>query len=171
MKKRIRLTESQLHNVIKKCVNEALTEMDPETYASYANKRAAQGEYDKAIEGSNAAAKSWNRKYGQNGKYLMRPYGNISRSGIGGYEIANGLGTDIGVMGKSYSDSQYSFKPQSQGGGWDVYRNEQEEDFNDRFVPSDLQQGYETAKRMNGRNSRIDRHNPDSDDDFAEYNN
>ena len=37
---RIRLTESQLHNIIRKCVNEAVNELDWKTYANAAKKQA-----------------------------------------------------------------------------------------------------------------------------------
>ena len=39
MKQRIRLTEGDLHRIVRQCVNEALDELDARTYASYANKR------------------------------------------------------------------------------------------------------------------------------------
>ena len=43
----IKLTESDLHRIVKESVNkilsEAINELDPRTYASYADKRRAQG--------------------------------------------------------------------------------------------------------------------------------
>ena len=44
MGKNIRLTESQFNELITESVNRILTELDPRTYASYANKRRAQGQ-------------------------------------------------------------------------------------------------------------------------------
>ena len=38
MKQKIRLTEGDLHRIIRNCVNEALNELDARTYASYADK-------------------------------------------------------------------------------------------------------------------------------------
>ncbi len=61
---RIRLTESQLHNVIRKCINEAINELDPRTYANYAAGRQAQGQNEKARQGREAAVNAWNKQYG-----------------------------------------------------------------------------------------------------------
>lgn len=43
MKRTIKLTESDLHNMISEAVKVALNELDPRTYASYADKRRQQG--------------------------------------------------------------------------------------------------------------------------------
>lgn len=72
-KKLIRLTEGDLHRIIKESVeriiNEAqLNELAPRTYASYAQKRAAQGQYDKAERGRNAAVDAFNKQYGSDVK-------------------------------------------------------------------------------------------------------
>lgn len=64
MKKIIRLTESDLHHIVRQSVNEALNELDPRTYASYANKRQAQGQMDKAEQGKQAARNAFNKQYG-----------------------------------------------------------------------------------------------------------
>ena len=74
-KKRIRLTESQLHNVIKRCVNEALNELSPEVAARYEGGRQAQADnainsqekfkyQQKANSGREYAQNAWNNKYG-----------------------------------------------------------------------------------------------------------
>lgn len=65
MKKIIRLTESDLHRIVRQSVNEALNELDPRTYASYADKRQAQGQMDKAQQGQQAARNAFNKKYGE----------------------------------------------------------------------------------------------------------
>lgn len=70
----MRLTEAQLHQVIKESVEKILreselNELDPRTYASYAQKRAAQGQMDKAQSGRQAAANAWNKQYGRNDEY------------------------------------------------------------------------------------------------------
>ena len=69
MKQTIKLKESQLRNIIKECIinvlNEGqLNELDPRTYASYAQKRAAQGQAAKATAGRMAARDAWNKQYG-----------------------------------------------------------------------------------------------------------
>jgi len=67
--KLIRLTEADLHRIIKESVNkvlsEAVNELHPLTYASYADKRAQQHEFDKAYQGKKAAIDSWNKQYGK----------------------------------------------------------------------------------------------------------
>ena len=69
-KKLIRLTEGDLHRIVKESVNrvlsESINELDPRTYASYAQKRAAQGQDDKAMSGQLAARDAWNKQYGEN---------------------------------------------------------------------------------------------------------
>ena len=79
MGKNIRLNESQFNELITETVNRILTELDPRTYASYANKRRAQGQNannfsdmvkytSKAEAGEEAARNAWNKKYGYDGK-------------------------------------------------------------------------------------------------------
>jgi hypothetical protein len=68
-KKIVRLTESDLHRIIKESVEQILSEaqlneLDPRTYASYAQKRAAQGNPMKANAGADAARSAWNKEYG-----------------------------------------------------------------------------------------------------------
>ena len=73
-KKVVRLTESQLHNIIAESVSQLLMELDPRTYASYADKRRQQAQQstdygdiskfaDKAEKGEQAARNAWNKKY------------------------------------------------------------------------------------------------------------
>ena len=79
MGKNIRLNESQFNELITETVNRILTELDPRTYASYANKRRAQGQNannfsdmvkytSKAEAGEEAARNAWNKKYGYDEK-------------------------------------------------------------------------------------------------------
>ena len=63
MKKTIRLTESELHNIIGEAVRTALNELDPRTYASAASKAQDRGDA-RASKFRNAAVDSWNRDYG-----------------------------------------------------------------------------------------------------------
>jgi hypothetical protein len=62
-KKLIRLTESDLHNIIKESVNNILSELDWKTYANAAKKRAEQGRHDDANKLIDAANKSIRNKY------------------------------------------------------------------------------------------------------------
>lgn len=87
MKKIIRLTEGDLHRVIENAVRrvlkeETLNELDPRTYASYADKRAAQGQDYKASQGRQAAVDAWNKKYAFNRNI---PNGYMQKDGNGGY--------------------------------------------------------------------------------------
>jgi len=74
MKKIIRLTESDLHKIVKNSVKRILkesqlNELDPRTYASYAQKRKAQGQYDKARKGYDAAIDAFDDQYGSTTMY------------------------------------------------------------------------------------------------------
>lgn len=85
----IRLTESDLHRIVKESVNkilsEAINELDPRTYASYADKRRAQGQNDKAFRGTQAAANAWNKEYGEEWP--------DARKFMGSYDLRNDDGT------------------------------------------------------------------------------
>ena len=76
MRKRIILTESDLHRIVNRSVkrilreSQLLTELDPRTYANYARGRAAQGDYEKAVEGQRWAARQFNKQYGHNNRNL-----------------------------------------------------------------------------------------------------
>lgn len=63
-KKLIRLTESDLHKVIKESVNKVLTELDWKTYANAARKRLDQDEDDKAEELAYFATDRFNDDFG-----------------------------------------------------------------------------------------------------------
>ena len=58
------MTESQLHNIIAESVNQILCELDPRTYASAAEKRRLQGNFDASRNLKNHAVKTWNDLYG-----------------------------------------------------------------------------------------------------------
>ena len=77
-KKLIRLTESDLHRIVKESVNKVLTELDWTTYSNYQKGRMAQanqarqnGDYEKekmysqkAVQGGNAAGNAMRQKHG-----------------------------------------------------------------------------------------------------------
>lgn len=69
-KRQVKVSESQLHQIVKESVNKLLkeiqlNELDPRTYASYAAKRQAQGQTNKAKDGEDAAIQAWNKQYGK----------------------------------------------------------------------------------------------------------
>lgn len=76
MKQTIRLKESELRRMIAESVKGMLNELDPRTYASYAQKRQQQAQQmpkgsfeqaklmDKASTGQLAARDAWNKQYG-----------------------------------------------------------------------------------------------------------
>lgn len=66
MKKRIKLTESDLHRVIKESVKHVISELDWKTYVNAANKRQAQGKQENANQLLGAANKSFNKKHFNN---------------------------------------------------------------------------------------------------------
>jgi len=80
-KRTIRLTESELHMVIAESVRRCLTELDARTYASYAQKRAQQGNYEKAVQGQRAAVDAWNQQYGRSRR---TPNGFVQKADDGG---------------------------------------------------------------------------------------
>lgn len=69
---RVRLTESQLHNVIKESVKQVLSELDWKTYANASRKRKEQGKDQNAHDLSFYAAKQFQKKH--NLPNLDKPY-------------------------------------------------------------------------------------------------
>lgn len=84
------ITKSELKSIVEESVNRILSEaqlneLDPRTYASYANKRRAQGQNannfsdmvkytSKAEDGEEAARNAWNKKYGYDEKISRQGY-------------------------------------------------------------------------------------------------
>ena len=69
----MKITKKQLQGMIAESINRVLSEtqlneLDPRTYASYAQKRAAQGQYSKANVGREAAIDAFNQQYGYDDK-------------------------------------------------------------------------------------------------------
>lgn len=126
-KRTIRLTESDLHRVIKESVRQCLTELDWRTYASYADKRWKQAQDDqwnhrfddsyyespylsKYREGQKAKRKAFNDQYfdgedvegymGEKGINMQEPFG-------GDRNYVNSTWRDVnGVRKKSLSDDE-----------------------------------------------------------------
>lgn len=63
-KKIVRLTESDLHNMITEAVKDALNELDPRTHSSAAEKARLRGEFDRARKFKKSAFDAWERDYG-----------------------------------------------------------------------------------------------------------
>lgn len=100
------IKESQLREMIAESVKKVLSELDARTYASYADKRAAQGEFRKANAGRDAARKAWNDKFAYdksdaNG-YSREHMIDTSKTpyGIGYSQMSRGINGDA-----NYSDS------------------------------------------------------------------
>lgn len=113
MKKIIRLTEADLHDIIM----EAINEMDPRTYASYAEKRAEQARgtrpmspsqkrknmtpqemYSQASQGKSAAVSAFNDQYGYDKEYPLN--GKITR----------GLNTRRYFIDRGSGDENYPYR-------------------------------------------------------------
>ena len=99
-KKIIKLTESDLHKIVKESVNkilsEAINELDPRTYASYAQKRQQQADNatnmsdkwkygDKAWQGQVAARDAYNKQFGTNSQNFGRGYNEFHNMNHGMY--------------------------------------------------------------------------------------
>ena len=69
-KKVVRLTESQLHNIIAESVSQILMELDPRTYASAADKAKERGNNERSDKFRSAAANTFEKDFG-NDKYSM----------------------------------------------------------------------------------------------------
>lgn len=120
MKRTIRLTESDLHRVIKESVNKILNELDARTYASYAQKRAAQGQYAKAVEGQNAAVDAWNQQYGRSNN---TPNGFVQQTKDGTHGQWNGYDHDSYRMKLKSKDPEKKIDWNSPDYWEDTYNN------------------------------------------------
>jgi hypothetical protein len=67
-KKIIRLTESDLHRIVKESVNKVLTEMDWKTYRSAGDKAAQRGDKDRASDFYNYSNRKLEDEYGLHNK-------------------------------------------------------------------------------------------------------
>lgn len=63
----IRLTEGDLHKIIKESVKNIISELDWKTYQNARRKANEKGEYDRAMKFGNAAQKEFNKAYGEEG--------------------------------------------------------------------------------------------------------
>ena len=67
MKQRIRLTESDLHRIVKESVNKLLTELDWKTYDSAMRKAAEKGQWERVGAFGDASKEAFNQQFGYEG--------------------------------------------------------------------------------------------------------
>jgi hypothetical protein len=117
-KKLIRLTESDLHKIVKESVNRVLkeaqlNELDPRTYASLANKRDAQGQNYKAAKARQAARDAWNKQYGYNYDNGKDGYGYMKMGGAD--QFTHNASSNYGISaqhGNKEGTQNYAYNPQ-----------------------------------------------------------
>lgn len=101
----IRLTESDLHNMISEAVKVALNELDPRTYASAAikaiNNRDSKGRGTKFYK---AAIDSWNNEYG--GDYFITDENGVNHEYQGRMAPMEWYSTDFHLGGDDYDYSE-----------------------------------------------------------------
>jgi hypothetical protein len=134
MKKLIRLTEQDLHRIVKESVNRIITERSYEFYKDAQNAAMKQGRNDLASKFKNAAMNSWNRQYGHgvkprygnegDGSYPefdeTNPYFAMTDSELGSSTIEAGDGSGYGgyshyseIGDTAYPERNYFFTPNS----------------------------------------------------------
>ena len=74
-KKLIRLTESDLHKIVKESVNRVLTELDWKTYDSAMRKAAEKGQWERVGAFGDASKKAFNKQFGYEGHPEDYAYG------------------------------------------------------------------------------------------------
>lgn len=165
-KNKVRLSESQLHNVIKESVKKILNEMSPEVYAAYAQGRQQQADNTqdpnekfkyqrKANQGVNTAQNAWDKQYGFSYNNGRNDWGEQTMGGTHNF-IHNG-NTNYGINyrgerpnwdGNGYTHTNLAYNPQSdtvwQGdgkGNSTVMPNDSNKEMGDNGA-------YSTARRM-----------------------
>lgn len=92
-KKLIRLTESDLHRIIKESVNNILTELDWKTYTNSSKKSYDNDDYDRAEKFADAATKSFNKDFGyEEFDDNLNYYGEKAKQHVNGHIYPNGNG-------------------------------------------------------------------------------
>lgn len=115
-KKLIRLTEGDLHRIIKESVNNILSEMDWKTYMNAAKARQEQGNYKSSDKLMKHAQQQFNKKHGLN------DYGQMF--GKEGHDMRFQLGLNNGtVKGCEGNDNKSSYETYiADNGGWAMNR-------------------------------------------------
>ena len=173
-KQQVKVSEAQLHQIVKESVNkllkeDQLNELDPRTYASYAAKRQAQGQTNKAKDGEDAAIQAWNKQYGKKdtGTYdnvddygdrerIMRnnPYNNKGKYEVRTQYKDRGLGhlsTYRPTMDYNWDSDTEGYETQGKGYRPTQYLgidNKGTRHYARREQSQQALQGYEVAKQM-----------------------
>ena len=122
MKRKIRLTESDLHNIIKESVNTILNELDWRTYQSAAQKAGTNGDFKRETKFRHAATNAFNRQNGYGLKNVPNGDGigdnmTFSKNGFyGGCNVYNYDGdefeTKSGTLDKDGKDLEKVYSSQ-----------------------------------------------------------
>ena len=143
-KKLVRLTESDLHRIIKESVNNILTELDWKTYQSAAEKTYDNDDYDRAEKFADAATNSFNKDFGyEEFDDNLNYYGEKAKQDVNGRIYTNGNGQV--VMG-SYTpkfSSMHSVKSVNK-------------DYTDFNPKSKMKPSLNTINKYNSANNEMD---------------
>lgn len=150
MKRRVRLTESDIHRIIKESVNKIITERSYSFYKDAQNAATRQGRYDLATKFKNAAMNSWNRQYG----YGVKPrYGD---EGDGSYPEFDETKPYFAMTNGDLNTSTIEAGDGSGYGGYSTYDEVEDTAYPERnsfFTPdSDDPQREELGKARKARN-------------------
>ena len=130
MKQTIRLTESELRNMIAESVKGMLNELDPRTYALYADKRQQQADnsanpndrakyQQKANQGVEAAQNAWNQQYGFNYNNGQNDWAERKMGGNNKFTHNNGSKYGINYRGErpnldgGYAHTNMAYNPKT----------------------------------------------------------
>ena len=83
---------------VNKILSETINELDPRTYASYADKRRAQGQNDKAFQGVQAATNAWNKEFSRD-FFNDHDYNDRDTVFMNSYDLRNADGTPFDPEG------------------------------------------------------------------------
>lgn len=137
-KKVIRLTESDLHNIINEAVKEALNELDPRTYASAAEKAMIKSNgigdknYNRINKFRQAAIDAWNRDFGEEWDE--------------DFPTQYGMGQDKGKIRLHYNSENGTYEPSQERTIWTPNANGEDDVISDITTPS---RGRDVAHQMN----------------------
>ena len=149
---RVRLTESQLHNVITESVKQVLSELDWKTYANAAKKASERGE-DRAYDFADAATNALGRKYPNNRETVPFVKGRfdplVATNGSGYVDYIDSFDRDAdGVPNEYHANNDYYDFDGHDGFYRTSYPNGKEfytavRDYVHHRTPTDFQKDYE----------------------------
>jgi hypothetical protein len=163
----IRLTESDLHQIIKESVNKILTELDPRTYASAAQKRNLQGNTNAAQKLTKQSAKSWNKQYGsKDGDFELQNNGTFKKRNmsLNGKNVNTEEYLDNGFQNQANYNhiDRYTFNPDTVQHHRDYFYNDDRKKgvFDNQFINnndfSTDDEGLKVAQQMaNGKGEYV----------------